>query len=76
MLPNTNEADAFAIGDRIRSNLQRRPYLSDNEEIPYSVSVGCFTVRDERLDQQEIFKRADEALYLAKQSGRNQVKVS
>ncbi|GLO60383.1 diguanylate cyclase [Vibrio sp. MACH09] len=76
LLPNTNEADAFAIGDRIRSNLQRRPYLSDNEEIPYSVSVGCFTVRDERLDQQEIFKRADEALYLAKQSGRNQVKVS
>lgn len=76
LLPNTSEEDALIIGERICQNIQDNPYIQLNKQIPFSVSIGCSTLKDEYLEVHKIFERADSALYLAKQSGRNQVRVS
>lgn len=76
LLPNTSEKEALIIGERICQNIQDNPYVQFNKRIPFSVSIGCSTLKDEYLGVHKIFERADSALYLAKQSGRNQVRVS
>ncbi|WED25345.1 diguanylate cyclase [Vibrio sp. DW001] len=76
LLPNTNEEEAFVIGNRICQTIQHNPYIHKSDQIIYSVSIGCSTLKDEYLEVHKIFERADSALYFAKRSGRNQVKVS
>ena len=40
-----------------------------------TASMGLILLKDEYLDIDEIYKKADEALYFAKENGRNQVKI-
>lgn len=58
--------------DRIRENIEIK---SKQETIAFTISVGISELdkNDKCLD--ETIKRADEALYVAKNSGRNKVEV-
>ena len=66
-LPRTTEEDAALIAERIR----RKVALDPVEGIFVTISLG---VADGTLDRQ-LIKQADEALYKAKQAGRNLVMV-
>ena len=74
LLPSTAEAAALAGAERLRALVATRLVATDQGEIAYTVSAGVAV-----LDAQEgepggidgLIKRADQALYLAKLSGRN-----
>ncbi len=75
LLPKITHDDAIAIGDRVREKVASVK-LIDNEQgkdLGYvTISIGVAVVSD--LDDDDtIVKRADKALYLAKEKGRNQV---
>lgn len=73
VLPDTNQEGAAAIANEICENLRRRRLAhSANCGGVVTVSVGCATLTP-RFGQpvKTIVERADEALYRAKQSGRN-----
>ena len=76
MLMDTSPEQAYSIAERIRS-LVAQTALGHNVE-PYHVtlSVGMTTVQPGDGDLKRILKRTDEALYLAKQQGRNCVRVA
>lgn len=58
--------------NRIRQNIENMPIpLNDKEAINLTVSIGITTTLFNTLD--EMINHADEALYKAKQGGRNQV---
>jgi diguanylate cyclase (GGDEF)-like protein len=58
--------------NRIRQFIERMPIpLNDKEAINLTVSIGITTTLCNTLD--EMINHADEALYKAKQGGRNQV---
>lgn len=65
---------AVQLGEQLRAAVEANPFHFEQREVPVTVSVGVATrttgAREEGID---IFKRADEALYRAKQSGRNKV---
>jgi diguanylate cyclase (GGDEF)-like protein/PAS domain S-box-containing protein len=73
-LINTDFEEAVLVAERIRENISNIKMKSDDEnEISLSVSIGItkpITV-DEKLN--EIMKRADDAMYMAKNLGRNKV---
>ena len=73
LLPNTEIDMAEQLAERLRR-------LINEVTIPQvgniSASVGVATYPQHADDPDILLKRADEALYLAKQSGRNQVKTS
>ncbi len=75
LLPNVDYASAIAIGDRVREKVSSVK-LIDNEEgkdLGYvTISMGVAVV-SEQDDDESIVKRADRALYLAKENGRNRV---
>ncbi len=72
LLPNTELAMAEQFAERIRR------LINDVEVDGYgkiSASLGVATYPAHADDPDTLFLRADEALYLAKQSGKNQVKT-
>lgn len=50
--------------------------VNDKTEIKYTLSIGVATLLGEDDSLDAMMQRADEALYKAKQSGRNQVVAS
>lgn len=68
-LPGTHRGDALQIAERIRAGIENATLIPD---WPLTVSVGVSESRPEdSLD--DTIKRADQALYRAKQAGRNQI---
>jgi two-component system cell cycle response regulator len=70
VLPGAKEADAFIIADRIRIKINEKNATIDGVNIPFTISQGLATCNGE-LTADELIAKADEALYRAKQNGRN-----
>ncbi len=76
MLPETSLVGATVVADRLRISLgEMEISTSGSTSISMAVSLGvvCFDKTDSGLD--DLFKRADKALYQAKHEGRNRVCV-
>ena len=68
-----NAEDAQRLADAIRAAIADQPYHKDGLELRVGVSVGFATYPTDASDAATLFQRADEAMYRAKQSGRNRV---
>ena len=76
MLPNTSLEQAKVVAQRIC--YANNDYLINErniEKIKIPLSVGLVSMKETDIDFDELFIRADKALYRAKNSGRNQVYV-
>jgi len=76
LLPNTGAVMANELADRLRRRINDCKIEGQDFAINISASLGvsCFPIHAESADA--LFLRADEALYKAKQDGRNCVRVS
>ncbi len=69
-LPNTSIDKAMEIAENIRHRLEQLNYEKDNTKFSLTVSIGLAMLKEK--DTPEILlKRADAALYVSKNSGRN-----
>ncbi|MDI7742686.1 PAS domain S-box protein [Lysinibacillus fusiformis] len=68
------EKDALLIAERIHASLQE-PWMINNEELFTTSSIGVAYYHKEGTSFGELMKQADTAMYAAKQSGRNNIKV-
>jgi diguanylate cyclase (GGDEF)-like protein len=78
ILPDTSVEEAKQIAERIRATIETVQFKMDNEEhheINMTISVGITSLMlgDE---MNNLLTRADQALYQAKENGRNRVEVS
>jgi diguanylate cyclase (GGDEF)-like protein/PAS domain S-box-containing protein len=73
LLPSTAVAGALAVATRLLARLAQRVVEVDGERITYTVSGGIATMEEGVSGLDALMKRADEALYAAKNAGRNQV---
>lgn len=70
-LPGTSTENARIIAERLRKAVEKlRIPLPDGQVIPVTISLG-FTERQDGDTVRSIIDRADQALYNAKQNGRN-----
>jgi len=75
LLPNTGVKDAERVGDQLRSNLATKQLRRKNTNETLGVitiSIGCAEYCPHE-DTDAFIARADEAMYEAKNSGRNRV---
>jgi diguanylate cyclase (GGDEF)-like protein/PAS domain S-box-containing protein len=74
-LPGTGPDQAVAIADELRDAFDRQTFTHTwrLKPIPFTVSIGVTTRRPGETDVDAMMKRADRALYRAKDSGRNRV---
>ncbi len=75
LVPDTPIEGAAAIAERIRERVQGEafPVHRGTRDIPVTVSIGVAARQPGDASPQDIIKRADIALYRAKESGRNRV---
>lgn len=74
-LPETSVSEASDIAERIRAQCERARITSGRASVTYTVSIGAAQVSPGETSEQAIH-RADQAMYEAKRSGRNRVKIA
>ena len=73
ILRNIIESEARKIGEKIRSNIKRIKVSKIEDTITISVGISMFPKHSQF--KEELIEKADQALYRAKEKGRNMVVV-
>ncbi|HTE51159.1 MAG TPA: sensor domain-containing diguanylate cyclase [Kofleriaceae bacterium] len=76
LLPGASIVPALEIAERMRARLEGDPIAVDGKAIAVRISVGVAERRRGADSSVELIRRADQALYAAKRSGRNRVEVA
>ncbi len=74
ILPATSLDAALVVAERIRAATERAAFADENQvTVPLSVSIGVTDLEPDDDRPVAVLGRADKALYLTKESGRNRV---
>jgi diguanylate cyclase (GGDEF)-like protein len=77
VLPGSGAVDGHAVAERLRQRVEAKQLIRGELEIPVTISAGVTTSESiEGLSVDELIHTADQALYLAKQNGRNRVVIA
>lgn len=74
-LPETPLAGAHQVAERVRTAIERYPFVLDGTTVRVTISIGIAIFPEHGRDLKTLVARADSALYHAKESGRNRVSV-
>ncbi len=75
ILPNTHQDRAHEIAERLRLAVAALKLDNEQEDFSVTISIGNSALRN-KDNSIALFKRADEALYIAKSNGRNKVETA
>ena len=75
IMPNTSHETAKVVAERIRARVEGEPFIVNKgyDSLDITMSGGVSTTFPPDDDPDQLIKRADEALYRAKEAGRNQI---
>jgi two-component system cell cycle response regulator len=77
VMPETDADFAGAVAERLRSDVEKVPFRTRSGTFPVTESIGIAEWQGGASDTADaLIKRADNALYAAKRSGRNRVVAS
>jgi diguanylate cyclase (GGDEF)-like protein len=76
VLADTSRDKAMMVAERIRASFAQAALEVDNRPVGATVSIGLVHCQDPVLDVHELLAQADQALYCAKENGRNRVEVA
>jgi len=74
--PNTKLDEMIEVAERIRKFTESHDFKAEKKPMKVTISLGVAALHDTLDDPLELIKMADDALYLAKDSGRNLVCVA
>lgn len=74
LLPGRGLAEALAVAEALRREVEARPFEIERRAQRVTVSVGVADLTAERGDRSLLMRAADAALYAAKSAGRNCVR--
>ena len=74
ILPNTDREEAKFISSRLRQSIEQAHIEAYGENLQITISIGASIFPSDAKESQELIDKADQAMYRAKQSGRNQVR--
>jgi len=73
LLPSTDKQSAFSLIERIRNSIEALSIdISETKAVNVTASFGIAEITEEDESELDSLKKADEALYIAKRTGRNQ----
>ncbi len=76
VMPQTIKVEAAMVAGRIRQAVEDRLFALEGATAKITVSVGVAGYPQDTSTRAALVKAADDALYVAKQSGRNNVKLA
>lgn len=76
ILPGASKNDSYIIAERIRHIVKESKITYGSNNISVTISIGCDSLPETSVSgEEDLIKNADEALYRAKNSGRDQVVI-
>ncbi len=75
ILPNTNCDSTALVCERFRKAVANHAFAFNEVHFQITVSIGIAQMEDNRLSMTDLINRADQALYKAKEAGRNRIEV-
>lgn len=72
-LPETNREQALLAADRVRKLASEQVIPYPSGDLSFTVSIGAATLRESTDTPESILKRAEEHLFIAKQSGSDRI---
>ncbi|HEY0264990.1 MAG TPA: diguanylate cyclase [Granulicella sp.] len=78
VLPGTELGQAHIIAEKLRAAVEKQGFTfswKGGEPVPFTVSIGVATRMPGETQVGAVLRRADEALYRAKEGGRNRVET-
>jgi diguanylate cyclase (GGDEF)-like protein len=75
LLPDMTQQDAIGLAERIRAAVEATSHSVGEHAIRMTVSVGVASLNEVATDLAGLLKAADQALYRAKEAGRNCVET-
>lgn len=73
LLPNTSVEGAMQAAEKLRRKINQSQFTANGHTLAITVSGGVSTLNESDKTIDSLLKRADIALYSAKESGRNQI---
>ena len=73
LLPYTETKQAQKVAERLREKIEIKPIIVDGLRVKVTISVGISLVSTGDEDGHQAMERADQKLFQAKESGRNQI---
>ena len=75
LMPNTSLGGGFKVAEKIREQIQTLEFFYKGEQIQLTISCGISLFADGDTPN-DVFERADKALYQAKKQGRNRCVIA
>lgn len=76
LLSGTSAQGAGKMAEKIRAHIEKTTFLHKKEQVRISISIGVAAVNPKEPSAEDLFGRAEKALYKAKAAGRNRVGVA
>lgn len=78
LMPNVEGRSAFVAANRLREMIDAEPFeiAEDGQTLPITISIGIATGPAGEIALNDLLERADQALYTAKNAGRNRVEIA
>lgn len=73
LLPETSLQSGIKTAERLREAVAEDTVKTAGHDITYTISLGVSIISDDDTSIEDVMRRADEALYQAKERGRNRV---
>ena len=73
LLPETDPTGAFVVAEKIRQGVASMRTVERDGSVPVSVSIGLVAWPDDGATLDQLMDGVDEAMYAAKQRGRNRI---
>ncbi|AOY76645.1 diguanylate cyclase [Clostridium formicaceticum] len=73
LLPDTTKQEAYKVAEKMRKQFEKLELLENKDKI--TLSYGIASYMEEGMHKEAIIEKADQALYAAKERGRNQTVV-
>jgi diguanylate cyclase (GGDEF)-like protein len=75
VMPETIKSEAAVVADRIRKSMEDLAFSFNGATVKATVSIGAASYPQDVTNKQSLIKAADDALYAAKDDGRNALRV-
>lgn len=76
LLPETDLSEGLVVAERLRELIETSEWFIDGNTVSCSVSIGVAQSCLDDISLNDLMKRSDAALYVAKNKGRNQCRVA
>ncbi|MBW2062403.1 MAG: diguanylate cyclase [Deltaproteobacteria bacterium] len=76
LLPELGISSTLEVAEKLRQEIEKYPFKCEGKSLTVTVSIGAAAYREKNMQSwKQLLNAADQALYLAKASGRNKVIV-